>query len=236
MTVGAGCLAALPSGPAQAQADSNARRAAIDARVARLESIKAIERLQNAYGYYQDRFFFAEVETLFARRGASVQWGDQLWIGPKAVRSFWLDYWQPVIAGGSAGPVAGKLLDLPQWQGVITIGADGRTATGRFNTIGRYAVYREKEYWVSGFFQNRYVREDGVWKIAALKFCPNWSAKYTDGWQDVTAAGALAWLPAAPRKASPTRAATTSERCPKPFPANGAMPLDFADPLVGDQK
>jgi len=218
---------------AMAQTGTAERRAAIDARLSRIEAIKAIERLQYAYGYYQDRFFFAEVASLFAGKNPTVQWGDAIWTGQPAVRRFWMEYMRPAIAGGASGPVAGKLFDLPQWQGVITIDADGRGASARFNSIGRYAVYREKEYWISGFYQNRYALEDGVWKIRTLKFCPNWSAPYTAGWRDISERDASAWMPPIPRSAKPTRAASATDRCPTPYPGNRQVTFDFDDPAQG---
>lgn len=220
--------------PAREQSQED-RRTALEQRVARMEALKAIERLQYAFGYYQDRFLYDEVVTLFARDNPSVQWGNRVWEGQDAVRDFWLRYWREAFAQGSSGPVAGRMLDLPQWQGIITVADDLETAQARFRTIGRFAVHREREFWISGFFANRYVSENGIWKIAKLRFCPNWSARYTEGWQDIEQDDALAWLPEPAENARATRSATAEEACPEPYPGAPDRQFHFDVKEGGDQ-
>lgn len=219
--------ASLLASPLSAQPDSEMQRRALDHRIARLEAIKAVERLQFAYGYYEDRFFFAEVASLFAADAPSVQWGDRIWSGRDGVKRFWTGYMRSVLANGRDGPVAGALFDLPQWQGAITVSEDGQSARARYRTIGRLAVYRQKEFWISGYYENSYVREAGAWKFKAMKFCPIWSSRYTDGWQDAAAKDALAWLPPPPASARASRAARPAEECAKPYPEGTPRDFDF---------
>ena len=37
------------------------------------------------------------------------------------------------MAKGAKGPVAGRMWDMPQWQGVVTVSPDGQSLTGSFN-------------------------------------------------------------------------------------------------------
>lgn len=216
------CVVAPASAKKQPEPD---RRAAIDARIERLEAIKAVERLHSAYGYYQDRFFFAEVASLFSAQNPQVQWGNHQWDGAQAVTHFWTDYMRGAVGGGSDGPKAGKLFDMPQWQGVITLADDGKTAYARYRTLGRLANYREVEYWISGVYENEYVLEDGVWKIKTLKFCPTWSAHYTEGWKNRQADTALEWLPAP--KGGVAKPVSAAGACPPAYPSGETLPFHF---------
>jgi len=201
------------------------RRAEIKARIERLEAIKAVERLQSAYGYYQDRFFFQEVADLFSSESPRVQWGDNVWEGREAVSHFWTSYMRGNLARGTDGPRAGQLFDLPQWQGVITIDGDGKGARARFRTLGRLANYREAEYWISGVYENEYVLEDGVWKFKSLKFCPSWSAIYTEGWQNSRSETALAWIE--PPRDQFAAAVQGANACPEGYPSGKTLPFHF---------
>ena len=176
----------------------SARMQSLHVRLRRLEAIKSIERLQYAYGYYQDRFLYEEVASLFARQTPEIHWLGSVWVGSRGVMRFWTGYARAVYAGGAAGPVAGRLFDLPQWQGVVTVAEDGKSAKGRFRTLGKFAVYRQREFWIAGVYENDYLLEDGVWKIQRMRFCSPWSAVYTEGWQNARASVTTPmWSPAA---------------------------------------
>lgn len=224
-----GALTPLASAHAQSGPASSL---SLEQRIERQESIKAIERLQHAFGYYQDRFFYEQVAKMFTSN-ATMQLNDDVWTGSRGVRRFWTGYFGNVFAGGSKGPVAGKLLDLPQWQEIITVSDDGQTAVGRFRTIGRLAFFRDREFWISGIFLNKYVKEAGVWKIQSMRFCNSWSSKFTDGWKDNAPGSASAWLPPIPANARPDRKAAGVEVCPPAYPEGGETKFEFANPVTG---
>lgn len=230
LSMGATATAATPSAASVHSVSVTA--ASLEKRIERQESIKAIERLQFAFGYYQDRFFYDQVANLFASN-ATMQLNGDVWTGSKGVRRFWTGYFGKVFAEGAKGPVAGKLLDLPQWQEVITVADDGKTAVGRFRSVGRLAFYRDREFWVSGIFLNKYVKEGSVWKIQAMRLCNSWAAKLTDGWKDNTAKAAVSWLPPIPAAARPDRKAAGADLCPPPYPEGGAKTFEFANPVTG---
>src|SRR5690606_35605080 len=209
------------------RSDDRERRVALAQRIERLEALKAIEKLQYAYGYYQDRFLYDHLADLFTDDDPRVQWMDAVWTGKRGVTRFWLEYFNETFAEGTQGPVAGRLLDLPQWQGVITLAPDGTSAKGQFKTIGRLAFYREKENWISGIYDTEYVKEDGIWKIKSMRFCQTWSAKSTDGVRGATHPTDSRWLP------PPTghdRIATDAERCPEGYPYAPPVAPDFVSP------
>jgi hypothetical protein len=160
-------------------ADEQPRRAALEARLSRLEAINAIERLQNSFGYYQDRFLFDQSVALFTQRGAEVHDDGALWRGARG-----LERWKASLRkhfSSVGGPVAGVMLDRPQVQGVIDVAPDGHTAKGRFRALGRSAVYGASEDWIGGVYENDYVLEGGVWKIKIYRYCTTWTAPYQSG-------------------------------------------------------
>ena len=143
----------------------------LDARLTRVEDIKAIERLQNAYGYYQNRFLFAEPPTLFSSDRPEVHYDGGVWVGKASVQRLWQRHFPTVFGTDGQGPRAGVMFDQPMFQGVVDVAADGRTAKARFQTIGRFASYGQDERWVGGVFENDYVKEGRIWKIKVLRYC-----------------------------------------------------------------
>jgi hypothetical protein len=219
---------------AAASEEERARRyEELQKRIERAESIKAIERLQNAYGYYQDRFLFKEIPVLFTAKQPRVIWQDGVWEGRAGLQRFWLGYLSETLSGGTNGPVAGRLFDMPQWQGVITVAPDNKTAHGRFRTTGKVAKHRDHEYWISAVYENEYVNEGGVWKFKTLRLCFPWAASYFEGWQNVDAHSGTSWLPPPSRKHRPDRQVSDTERCSDRYPEAGVLPFHFAHPVSG---
>jgi SnoaL-like domain len=217
--------------------DRAMRLQSIARRVNRLESIKAVERLQYIYGYYQDRFLFNEVVTLFADQGAEAHYMGGVWVGQAGLRRLWLGYFSSAYSNGTNGPVAGRMFDMPQWQGVVDVSPDGTTAQGRFRTLGKLAFYKEKEQWISGVYENDYVKEDGKWKIKTFRFCSPWSAVYTEGWQDVDAEKlAPKWKLYPQDPNGPDRLETDAERCTDQYPHPGLVPFHFSNPVTGKRE
>jgi hypothetical protein len=209
------------------------RYAELQQRIERAESIKAIERLQNAYGYYQDRFLFKEIPRLFTANQPRVYWQDDVWEGQEGLRRLWLGYLSKVLSEGTNGPVAGRIFDMPQWQGIVTVAADNKTAKGRFRTSGKVAKHRDHEYWLSAVYENEYVNEDGVWKFKTMRLCFPWSASYFEGWQDLAKNSGTRWLPPPPKQYRPNRQVNERERCNDRYPDAGVMPFHFANPVTG---
>lgn len=229
-------LAAFGSvGAARAETSEQARLqryAALQGRIERAESIKAIERLQNAYGYYQDRFLFKEIPKLFTTDRARVQWQDDVWEGRDGMRRLWLGYLSETLSDGTNGPVAGRIFDMPQWQGIVTVAPDNRTAQARFRTFGKVAKHRQYEHWLSAVYENDYVNEGGVWKFKTMRLCFPWSASYFEGWQNVGADSGMSWLQAPRRAHRPDRRASESERCTDRYPQAGVMSFHFDNPVT----
>ncbi len=228
----------LQNASAQIRASSEKARAArlqeITRRLNRMEAVKAVEKLQFTYGYYQDRFLWDQVLSLFSNDTPEAHYMGGVWKGRAGLKRLWLGYLSSIYANGAVGPVAGRLFDMPQWQGVIEVSPDSQTARGRFRTLGTYAVYHQKQEWIAGIYDNDYVKEEGVWKIKTYRFCSPWSADYFDGWQDADAANeARHWVLYPKDPNGPDRLETAAERCTDQYPSPGLDPFPFNNPVTG---
>lgn len=160
------------------------RVAALEAQLGTLVDVEEIRRLQYQYGYYLDKTLYREVVDLFAE-DSEVRFLHGIYRGKAGVERLYLGRFLHKFAEGRNGPAYGRLLDHPQMQGVVTVAPDRRTAMGRFRTImqaGTHQVLGAGQRWEGGLYENRYVREDGVWKIKLLDFRQVWHCTYEQGW------------------------------------------------------
>jgi len=156
------CLLMASAVPAAAQTAAMEKQLAeAGATLRRLADERQIERVQRAYGYYVDKAMWDNVADLFATNGTLEIGGRGVFVTKARV----LQYMR--IGLGPDGPRAGIVIDHTQFQGVVHVAPDGQTAKGRWRAfvmgIGRGPVIGVVTY------ENDYVREDGVWKIAALR-------------------------------------------------------------------
>ena len=120
---------------ASSEKASAARLQEITRRLNRMEAVKAVEKLQFTYGYYQDRFLWDQVLSLFSNDTPEAHYMGGVWKGRAGLKRLWLGYLSSTYANGAVGPVAGRLFDMPQWQGVIDVSPDSQTARGRFRNL-----------------------------------------------------------------------------------------------------
>ncbi len=122
-----------------------------------------VRNLQSAYGYYADRKMWDDVVDLFAQDGVVEIGGQGVWNGPAGVRN-WLE------SIGKAGLTHGQLNDRLQNDVTVTIAPGGNEAFARgleFGMLGE--ADQEKGWWEVATFPNRFVKEDGVWKIREMR-------------------------------------------------------------------
>ena len=101
-----------------------------------------------------------------------------IYVGRPSVRRN-LNLYTPV------GMQHGLLHNHMQYQPVITLAEDGRSALMRsraFSMMGQYEVY---SMWMGGIYENRYVKIDGVWQIAVDRQINTYFAPYAQGWKDL---------------------------------------------------
>jgi hypothetical protein len=168
--------AALPALPATAQS-VEARLTQYRERVERLEDQAAIENLTATFGYYFDKGLWREASDLFTGDGRFEYGQRGVYIGKDRIH-------RSMLLFGPEGLAAGHLNNHMMLQAVIIVAGDGKTATGRWQGPVMLGEPGTNGVWGVGIYENSYVKEGGVWKIASLHFYPTAWTDYDKGWMN----------------------------------------------------
>ena len=148
---------------------------AIERRISTLNDEDKVRNLQNAYGYYMDRKMWDDVTDLFAADGVLAIAND-VYDGPKGIR-------RALERSGPAGLTHGQLNELMQLDMAAAIEADGLEARGRgleFGMLGE--ADKGTAFYTLAIFENRYVKQDGIWRIREMRMFPLLKTEYALGW------------------------------------------------------
>lgn len=150
--------------------------AALQLRVDRLNDEDRVRNLQSAYGFYQDRKMWDDVVDLFADDGVVEVGGQDVWRGKAGVRR-WL------TTMGPAGLTHGQLHDRVQFDVTVQVAPGGTEAWARGIELGMLGeADQEQGWWEVATFQNRFVKDGGVWKLRELRRFPLMKADVFQGW------------------------------------------------------
>ena len=124
--------------------------------------------------------------NLFAEDG-DVWFLGGIYKGKAGVRRLYIDRFQTNFTQGHNGPRYGWLLDHPQMQMVIDVAPDRQSAQVRGRSMMQAGLHEtadgdQRAWFEGGIYENEYVRENGVWKIKALRYFPFWHGSFKDGW------------------------------------------------------
>ncbi|MCP5145984.1 MAG: nuclear transport factor 2 family protein [Gammaproteobacteria bacterium] len=145
-------------------------------RIDTLNESDRVRNLQSAYGFYADRKMWDDVVDLFADDGVVEVGGQGVWQGKDGVRR-WL------ASIGAAGLSHGQLNDRGQNSVIVTIAPGGNEAFTRGIELGMLGeADQEQGWWEVSVFRNRFVKEDGVWKIRELRRFPLMKTDVFQGW------------------------------------------------------
>jgi hypothetical protein len=139
-----------------------------------------IEKLQRSYGYYVDKAQWPEIAKLFSAQGTYEIGGRGVFIGPKRVLEYLVTGLGPI--GIEAHP--GSVLDHQQFQGIVDVDPEGRTAKGRWLAFVMGGGPTGDPVWGDAIYENTYVKEDGVWKARSFRAPFTMYASYKGGWKD----------------------------------------------------
>lgn len=165
--------ALLPSITSAAQITSTLRT--IEQRVMVMNEEDSVRNLQNAYGYYVDRKMWDDVADLFTRDGVLEIAGLGTYNGATSIR-------RGLERDGPAGLQRGQVNDRLQLGTVVRVRPDGREARSRGLELGMLSPKYGDAFWSTATFVNRYVKQDGVWRIREMRIFPKMKADYYAGW------------------------------------------------------
>ena len=218
-----------PVYPAEAPpaASGTPTRAALDVRLSELaaqlavlEDTQAVENLQNAYGFYLDKWQWDAAVSLFASRESRIELGGRgVYLGRDRIRACLEE------AFGPSGLHPREVSDHALYQPVIHIAPDGLTAWARvreLSILGRFGVEARLG---GGVRENEYVKEGGAWRIKSERLYLTFLVDYAQGW----ARGALP-APGPSRTLPPDRPPSSNHQ---PFPAFDPIPFHYPNPVTG---
>lgn len=194
--------------------------AELDRKLSVLNAYDGAENVSNAYGYYIDEFLWDNMADVFSLDG----WKELSYIGiydgRERVR-------QSVVSRyGRGGRRANSMTYHQKTQPVITVAEDGHSAQIRTRLFQLNSSRDNPGSYNSGIYENRVVKEDGIWKIRSMDLDYAWRASYDGGWQHVE--------PASSQRGAPDPDALQGEQAPdRPlrgltFPPYPLAPVDMA--------
>jgi hypothetical protein len=170
-------VACVGSAPETASSPEAQALAQVEADADRIADANAIKRLQRAYGYYVDQAKWDDVANLFSKTGTLEIARDGVYVGQERVRAYLY-----ALGGGKVGLAEGRLNEHFQLQAVVDVATDGQSAKGRWRAFIMSGQYGQSARWGEGTYENEYVKENGVWKIAKLHWYQTFMVPYQGGW------------------------------------------------------
>ena len=199
------------------------------------EDIEAIRRLQYAYGYFIDKSQYNEVVDLFSDEG-EVWFLGGIYKGMAGVRRLYIERFRKQFTDDHNGPRYGWLLDHPQLQMVIDVAADRQTASARGRSMMQAGLHetakgQQRAWFEGGIYENRYVREGGVWKFKRLGYFPFWHGSFDEGWAKTP----IDFIPMAKTiyPEDPLGPDELIDPPPRLWPATDIVPFHFNHPVTG---
>jgi hypothetical protein len=158
----------------------------LEERIAVMNDESLVRNLQAAYGYYVNRRMWDDV----TENGVYEFGGNGIYRGASGVR-------KAHERMGPAGLTFGVLNDRLQFDTVVSLAPGRREARVRGIEMGMLGdVEKGEAFWEVSVFDNRLVKEDGLWKVREMRVFPLFRSDYSQGWGksriSETLSGALA--------------------------------------------
>ena len=205
--------------PADRQANPSTALASLEERIAAMNDEDKVRNLQNAYGYYMDRKMWDDVTDLFTADGAVEIADVGVYDGPKSIR-------RALERTGPAGLTHGQLNELMQLDMAVAIepgGPGSIEARGRgleFGMLGE--ADKGTAFYTLAIFENRYVKQNDVWRIREMRLFPLMKTDYAQGWGKSQIVDPAPDKAHAPDRPVPSADAMTAGAIPVFFAANPA--------------
>jgi len=171
--------AAAPALVSGVDADSvEAGLAALERRIGALEDITQLERMNSIYGYYLAHLQWDDLTGIFAPTGTIEIAMRGVYVGSASVRR------NLNLYGQATDSQFGLQHNHMQFQPVITVAPDGQSAKMRSRALSIMGNWERSSQWMGGIYENEYVKENGVWKIAKDQVFNTYFVPYMVGWKD----------------------------------------------------
>jgi hypothetical protein len=154
--------------------------AALDTRVDLLEDVVQLERMNSIYGYYLAHLQWDDLTGIFSPTGSIEIAMRGVYVGAASVRR------NLNLYGQATDDQFGLQHNHMQFQPVVSVAPDGQTAKVRSRALSIMGQWQRYSQWMGGVYENDFVKEDGVWKIARDQVFNTYFVPYTVGWKDVT--------------------------------------------------
>jgi hypothetical protein len=204
---------------ARAVPDAAAALRAAEREVRELEDVAQIENLQAIYGYYLATLEWDALTELFTQDGTIEIALRGIYVGKPAVRRN-LDLY------GKQGLDQGVLHNHMQYQFVVHVAPDGRTANLRSRALSMMGNFGRSGMWMGGIYENDFVKEDGVWRFRTDRQMNTYFAPYETGWKDL----ALRPAPGITASNPPDRPPSAQFEL---YPRNYLPPYHYPNPVTG---
>ena len=217
-------LAVVPQ-PGLAQGAVDREIDALTLRVEKLEGIRAVKKLQRAFGFYVDRGLWSEAAELFADF-VTIEIGlVVVYVGRDRIEEYLRR-----LHGGQEGLIYDQLNEWITLQPAISVADDGRSAIARWRDQGMLGQYKQHAEWRDGIYENAYEKgADGIWRIKSLHLYVNYVAPFEKGWARLKPGEGLAQSETS-RSFPPDRGPTHQYR---PFPDVQIPPFQAPNPVTG---
>jgi hypothetical protein len=212
---------AAPSTPAAVDpASLEAKLDTLDRRVGLLEDVVQLERLNSIYGYYLAHLQWDDLTGMFAPTGTIEIAMRGVYVGSASVRR------NLNLYGQATDDQFGLQHNHMQFQPVITVAPDGQSAKMRSRALSIMGQWERSSQWMGGVYENEYVKENGVWKIAKDQVFNTYFVPYTVGWKDV--------MPRPPPGISRDNPPDLPPTLPfEMYPSAFLPPFHYAHPITG---
>jgi hypothetical protein len=204
--------------PLEIKSNPSVVLATLEHRIAAMNDEDKVRNLQNVYGYYMDRKMWDDVTDLFTADGALSIANVGVYDGPRSIR-------RALERSGPAGLKHGQLNELMQLDMAVAIEPGGIEARARGLELGMLGeADKGTAYYTLAVFENRYVKQNDIWRIREMRIFPLLKTDYAQGWAKSQVAD-----PPPGKEHAPDRPALNSDAM-----TAGAIPLFFApNPATG---
>jgi SnoaL-like protein len=151
----------------------HAQMVTLERRAQRADDYVDLVNLQAAYGYYVDKSRWDDAADLFSKDATLEIAGRGLFVGQDRIREYLKQL----------GPLEyGRLFNHMQLQPVVHVAGDGQTAKARWRSLMQVGHLGKEARWGEATYENEYVKEGDVWKIARLHSFITFYVEYDKGW------------------------------------------------------